>query len=305
MLPQIIFFLGFFFCLTPFASPPLALALGLVLALTTGHPFKQFNGPAIRYLLQISVIGLGFGLNIGEVVTAGKTGVLFTVVSISGTLVAGYLIGKWMSINRKTSYLISAGTAICGGSAIAAMAPIIEADENEVAIALGTVFILNSVALFIFPPLGHYFGLTMKQFGMWSAIAIHDTSSVVGAAARYGDEALKIATTVKLTRALWIVPLALGTAVALKKMSTRIVFPYFILGFIGASLVVTFLPGFKPMYVGLLQAARVGLTLTLFLIGGGLSRDTLKRVGVKPVVQGVVLWVLIAGISLLAVVSII
>ncbi len=295
---------GLFFCLTTLASPPLALALGLVMAFTVGHPFKQFNGRVIKYLLQVSVIGLGFGLNFGEVVNAGKTGILFTVVSILGTLIVGYLIGKWMSINQKTSYLISTGTAICGGSAIAAIAPIIDADENEVAIALGTVFILNSVALFLFPPLGHYLGLTMKQFGMWSAIAIHDTSSVVGAAARYGDEALKIATTVKLTRALWIIPVALGTAIALKNRAAKIQFPYFILGFIGASLCVTFLPGFRPVYAGFVQVAKIGLTITLFLIGSGLSRETLKAVGVRPVVQGVILWGIISVVSLLAVQSI-
>ncbi len=303
-MPQVIFMAGLFFCLTSWASPPLALALGLVMAFTVGHPFKQFNGRVIKYLLQISVIGLGFGLNFGEVVNAGKTGVLFTVVSILGTLIIGYLIGKWMSINQKTSYLISTGTAICGGSAIAAVAPIIDADENEVAIALGTVFILNSVALFLFPPLGHYLGLTMKQFGMWSAIAIHDTSSVVGAAARYGDGALKIATTVKLTRALWIIPVALGTAIAVKNKAAKIQFPYFILGFIGASLAVTLLPDFKVIYAGVVSVSKIGLTVTLFLIGAGLSRETLKTVGVKPVVQGVILWMLISVVSLLVVRSI-
>jgi uncharacterized integral membrane protein (TIGR00698 family) len=258
----------------------------------------------IKYLLQVSVIGLGFGLNFGEVVNAGKTGILFTIVSITSTLVAGYLLGKWLSIGPKTSYLISTGTAICGGSAIAAIAPIIEADENEVAIALGTIFILNSIALFLFPPLGHFFALSAKQFGLWSAIAIHDTSSVVGAAARYGDEALKVATTVKLTRALWIIPVALGTAIGLKNRSTKITFPYFILGFIGASLIVTFLPAFKAVYGDLVQLSKIGLTVTLFLIGAGLSRETLKTVGFKPIVQGVILWGLVSVLSLLVVRSI-
>jgi len=306
---QIIFFIGLFFCFTSFSSPPLALALGLVIALTIGHPFKQFTHHVIKYLLQISVVGLGFGLNFTEVINAGKTGVLFTVVSISGTLTAGWLTGKWLSINRNTSYLISAGTAICGGSAIAAIAPIINAHENEAAVALGTIFILNSIALFLFPPLGHYLGLTMKQFGMWSAIAIHDTSSVVGAAAKYGDEALKIATTVKLTRALWILPIALVTAFVLKKSEAKknkakIAFPYFILGFIGASLIVFFLPNLKHVYGALVNGSKMGLTITLFLIGAGLSRETLKKVGIKPVVQGVILWVLISVVSLLAVRSI-
>lgn len=301
MVSKIIFLLGLLFCFTPFASSPLALAFGLTIALTFGHPFKQYNGSAVKYLLQISVVGLGFGLNFGEVVNAGKTGVLFTLVSITGTLVAGYLLGKWLAIGSKTAYLISTGTAICGGSAIAAIAPIIDADENEVAIALGTIFILNSIALFLFPPLGHSFALSAKQFGLWAAIAIHDTSSVVGAAARYGDEALKVATTVKLTRALWIIPIALGTAVGLKNRSPKITFPYFILGFIGASLVVTFLPAFKAVYGELVYLSKLGLTVTLFLIGAGLSRETLKTVGFKPIVQGVILWGLVSVLSLLVV----
>ena len=295
---QIIFLVGLIFCFTPFASPPVALALGLAIALTMHHPFKEFNHRAVKYLLEISVVGLGFSLNFGEVVKAGQTGVFFTVVSIGATLMVGWLIGKILSINKNISYLISAGTAICGGSAIAAIAPIINAHEDEVAIALGTIFILNSIALFLFPPLGHYLGLTMKQFGMWAAIAIHDTSSVVGASSRYGDAALKLATTVKLTRALWIVPVSLGTILALKNKSAKVAFPYFILGFIGASLIVTFLPGLKPVYAGLVQGAKVGLTVTLFLIGTGLSKEKLKSVGVKPILQGVMLWVLISVISL-------
>lgn len=294
MFTQIIFLIGLVFCFTPFASPPTALAVGLIIALTMHHPFKEFNHRAIKYLLEISVIGLGFSLNFGEVIKAGKMGVLVTVVSIAGTLIVGWLIGKCLSINKKISYLISAGTAICGGSAIAAIAPIINAHEDEVAIALGTIFILNSIALFLFPPLGHLLGLSMKQFGMWAAIAIHDTSSVVGASARYGNEALKIATTVKLTRALWIVPVSLGTIVALKNKSAKVTFPYFILGFIGASLCVTILPALKPIYEGLVLGAKIGLTVTLYLIGTGLSRETLRSVGVKPIIQGIILWALIS-----------
>lgn len=304
MIGQIIFLIGLLFCFTPLVSPPLALALGLIIAFTVGHPFKKFNGIVIKHFLQASVVALGFGLNFGEVFNAGKSGVCFTVFSITGTLFAGYLIGKWLVINQKTSYLISCGTAICGGSAIAAIAPIIEAGENEVAVALGTIFILNAIALFLFPPLGHYFGLTVRQFGMWAAIAIHDTSSVVGAATRYGDEALKLATTVKLTRALWIIPVCLVTAIILKNKSTKISFPYFIFGFIGASLIVTFLPVFKPVYNGIMCLGKIGLTVTLFLIGTGLSPNTLRVVGIKPVVQGVILWVLVSIVSLSAVRSI-
>jgi len=301
MVPQIIFLTGLVFCFTPFSSPPVALALGLIIAFTMSHPFKEFNHRAIKYLLEISVVGLGFGLNFGEVIKAGRTGVLFTVVSIGATLSVGWLIGKCLSINKKISYLISAGTAICGGSAIAAIAPIINAHEDEVAIALGTIFILNSIALFLFPPLGHMLGLTMKQFGMWAAIAIHDTSSVVGASAKYGDGALKIATVVKLTRALWIVPVSLGTIFFLKNKSARVAFPYFILGFIGASLIVTFLPNFKPIYEGLVYGSKIGLTVTLYLIGTGLSRETLRTVGIKPVIQGILLWVLISVVALFVV----
>jgi len=235
------------------------------------------------------------------VVKAGSTGVAFTTVSIIGTLTLGWLIGKWLKIERNTSHLISSGTAICGGSAIAAIAPILNAGEKEISVALGTVFILNSVALFIFPPIGHFFGLSQAQFGLWSAIAIHDTSSVVGAAARYGEEALRIATTVKLTRALWILPLSFFAAFAFKNKAARVTVPYFIFAFAGASLCVSAFPGFTGAYEGIVRSARTGLTLTLFLIGSGLSRETLKAVGLKPVLQGVILWVMVSTVSLLAI----
>lgn len=289
------------FCVSPYASPPLALALGLGLALTAGHPWKGHNGRVVKYLLQFSVVGLGFGMNFGEVLTAGRTGAAFTAVSIFGTLAAGWLMGRWFKIERNTSFLISSGTAICGGSAIAAMAPIINAGEKEISVALGTVFILNSAALFLFPPIGHGFGLTQAQFGLWSAIAIHDTSSVVGAAARYGPEALKIAATIKLTRALWIIPLSFLAAFAFKNKSAKVSVPYFIFAFAAASLLVSAFPAYGALYGGITRAARTGLTVTLFLIGAGLSRETLKTVGLKPVLQGVALWALISVASLFAV----
>ncbi len=289
------------FCLTPYASPPLALALGLGLAFTAGHPWRAHNGRVVKYLLQFSVVGLGFGMNFGEVLNAGRTGVAFTAVSIFGTLAAGWLIGKWLKIERKTSHLISTGTAICGGSAIAALAPIINAGEKEISVAMGTVFILNSIALFLFPPIGRQLGLSQQQFGLWAAIAIHDTSSVVGAAARYGPEALKIAATVKLTRALWIIPLSLGAAFVFKNKSARFSPPYFIFFFAGASLLVSAFPAFGAAYAAMTGAARTGLTVTLFLIGAGLSRDTVKTVGLRPVLQGVALWALISSVSLFAV----
>ena len=298
---EILFILCLFGCCTPYASPPIALAVGLVLALTIGNPFRKQSSKITKYLLQLSVVGLGFGMNVAEVVKAGRTGILFTVVSISGTLAAGYLLGRWMHVGRNTSQLISAGTAICGGSAIAAIAPIINAEEKEISVSLGTIFILNSVALFLFPPIGHFLKLDQHQFGLWSAIAIHDTSSVVGAAVRYGNEALKVATTVKLTRALWILPLSLVAALISKKKSAKANIPYFILAFVAASLVTTLLPNFRTFYGGIVHLAKTGLTITLFLIGTGLSRNALKSVGIRPVVQGVVLWLIVLLASLFVV----
>ncbi len=299
--PKSLFFALSVFCFTPYASPPLALALGLGLALTIGHPYRTHNSRAVKYLLQASVVGLGFGMNFAEVVKAGRTGVGVTVVSITATLAAGVLLGKLLSVKRNTSYLIASGTAICGGSAIAAIAPILQADDQEISVALGTIFILNAVALFIFPPIGHALSLTQTQFGFWSAIAIHDTSSVVGAAARYGAEALKIATTVKLTRALWIIPLSLAAALAVKNKSAKVAVPYFIFAFVLASMAVTALPVFSGAYAFIADYAKKGLTFTLFLIGAGLSKKTIQQVGFRPILQGVALWLLISAGSLLAI----
>ena len=299
--PKILFFALSVFCFTPYASPPLALALGLVMALTLGHPYKTHNSKAVKYLLQASVVGLGFGMNFAEVIKAGRTGVGVTVVSITATLAAGVLLGKLLSVKRNTSYLISSGTAICGGSAIAAIAPILNADDQEISVALGTIFILNAVALFIFPPIGHALALTQTQFGFWSAIAIHDTSSVVGAAARYGAEALKIATTVKLTRALWIIPLSVAAALAVKNKTAKVTVPYFIFAFVLASVLVTALPSFSAGYSFIAAFAKKGLTFTLFLIGAGLSGKTIEQVGFRPILQGVALWLLISAGSLLAI----
>jgi uncharacterized integral membrane protein (TIGR00698 family) len=304
-LQQIIFFLALAFCLTPYASPPIALALGLVIALTIGHPFKKYNSKATKILLQVSVVGLGFGMNFGNVLEAGKSGILFTIATIFGTLILGYFVGKWLNVERKTSHLISSGTAICGGSAIAAVGPVLEANENQMSVALGTVFILNSIALFIFPIIGEYLKLTQMQFGIWAAIAIHDTSSVVGAAAKYGEEALKIATTVKLARALWIVPVALGTSFIFKSEKKKISIPYFIFLFVLASIARTYLPTQSGVFDSLVMIARIGLIITLFLIGAGLSRATLKSVGAKPFIEGVLLWIVIGSVSLWAVISII
>ena len=295
---EIIFALALIFCLTPLASPPIALAVGLIIALTIGHPFIHLNHKATKILLQVSVVGLGFGMNLGKIMQVGKEGIMFTIVSIFGTLGLGFIIGKWLSIHKKTSHLISSGTAICGGSAIAAVGPILNANDQEMSVALGTVFILNSIALFVFPVVGHLLNLSQTQFGFWAGIAIHDTSSVVGAAAKYGKVALQTATTVKLARALWIVPVALLTSFFFKNKSSKISIPYFIFLFILASIVRTYIAPVAEFSGHIVNAATVGLTVTLFLIGAGLSKNVLKTVGVKPLLQGVMLWIIISVSSL-------
>ncbi len=300
-LRQGVFGLFLVFCLTPWASPPLALALGLVLAQTVGNPFGAQTKRATARLLQFSVVGLGFGMNAHTAVQAGRAGIAFTVVSIFGTLILGYLVGRWLGLGRHVVHLISCGTAICGGSAIAAVGPVLGAKDEEMSVALGTVFVLNALALFAFPPIGHALAMTQNQFGLWCAIAIHDTSSVVGAAAAYGNQALAVATTVKLARALWIIPVAIGTAMIFKQKDVKITVPYFIFGFIGAMLVNTFVPAARPLTPVLVHLAKIGLTVTLFFIGAGLSMRVVKSVGVKPYVLGVLLWLVISTASLYAI----
>ena len=299
---EIIFFIALTLCLTPIISPPIALLIGFAIAQTIGHPFIHLNHKATSLLLKISVVGLGFGMNVHSALSAGKEGFLFTVASILGTLGFGLLLGRFLKIEKKTSHLISCGTAICGGSAIAAISPIIGADEKQISVALGTVFILNSIALFLFPWIGHMLDLSQMQFGLWSAIAIHDTSSVVGAANKYGAEALQIATTVKLARALWIIPVALLTTVFFKSGKQKIKIPYFIGLFILAMIVNTYFPIIHPISGYLVDIAKIGLTVTLFLIGAGLSRSVLKSVGFKPLLQGIILWILISATALYAVI---
>jgi len=284
-------------CASGYVSPPIALALGLALALTLGHPFPQYNSKATKILLQLSVIGLGFGMNLQTVVAAGKRGIAWTAATIAITLVLGFLAGRALRVNHTTAHLIASGTAICGGSAIAAVGPVVGSSDEEMSVSLGTIFILNSIALFLFPPIGHRLGLTQSQFGVWAAIAIHDTSSVVGAAAKYGAEALKLATVVKLTRALWIVPLTIGTALAFRKKSTHVAIPWFIGGFVLASIARTY----EPWLDHVVSLARIGLTVTLFLIGAGLSRKNLASVGTRPLILGVLLWIVISVGALLVV----
>ena len=299
---EIIFFIALTLCLTPIVSPPIALLIGFAIAQTIGHPFIRLNHKATSLLLKISVIGLGFGMNVHSAVSAGKEGFLFTVASILGTLGLGLLLGRFLKIEKKTSHLISCGTAICGGSAIAAISPVIGADEKQISVALGTVFILNSIALFLFPWIGHLLDLSQMQFGLWSAIAIHDTSSVVGAANKYGAEALQIATTVKLARALWIIPVVLLTTVFFKTGKQKIKIPYFIGLFILAMIINTYVPIIHPVTGYLVDIAKIGLTVTLFLIGAGLSRSVLKSVGFKPLIQGIILWIVISATALYAVI---
>ena len=288
-------------CLVGVLSPPLALFIGIVMA-QIGHPYAKLNSKLTSKLLQISVVGLGFGMNLTSAIKAGKEGIIFTVISIFGTLLLGYGLGKIMKIEKKTSFLVSAGTAICGGSAIAAVSPVIKANEQQISAALGTVFILNAIALFIFPHIGHYFELSQHQFGLWSAIAIHDTSSVVGAASNYGAEALQTATTVKLARALWIIPVAYLATLLFKNKDSKAKIPYFIGYFILALIANTYLPFVQKISPYIVDIAKIGLTLTLFLIGTSLSTKVIKSVGVKPLIQGVILWVTISIAALYVVI---
>jgi uncharacterized integral membrane protein (TIGR00698 family) len=279
---------------TYLASPPLALALGLALAVGLGNPFPNFTRNWSKLLLQLSVIGLGFGMNLNDVLHAGRTGFAYTVVGIVFAITCGLLLGRAFDVGRTQSLLISIGTAICGGSAIAAVGPVINADEDEMAVSLGTIFILNAIALFIFPLIGHQMALSQKQFGLWAALAIHDTSSVVGAAAKYGSVALAVATTVQLAGALWIVPVTFAAA-AFSGRRVRIQIPWFILFFLLAAVLRSHSPqSFLPAFGVLLAAAKMGLAATLFLIGTALSRDAVARVGVRPLLQGTVLWIVVA-----------
>ena len=282
--------------LSGWCTPPVMLFLGLAYALICGQGYPSLNKKMSKMLLQYSVVGLGFGMNLYESLASGREGMLFTIVSVIGTLAIGMLIGrKILKVDKETSYLISSGTAICGGSAIAAVGSVIKAKPANMSVALAVVFVLNAIALFIFPSIGHWLGLSQQEFGTWAAIAIHDTSSVVGAGAAYGEEALKVATTIKLTRALWIIPLALATSFIFKSQDRKITIPWFILFFIIAILLNTFVLDSIPA-VGIVISgiARRCLTLTMFFIGASLSTDVLRSVGVKPLIQGILLWIVIS-----------
>ncbi len=285
----------------PVISAPLALLCGLAFAFIFPNPYPKFNKKTSKYLLQVAVVCLGFNMNLQESLKSGSEGMLFTVVSVVGVMALGVLVGYWLHINRKTAYLISSGTAICGGSAIAAVGPVLKANENEMAVSLGVIFILNSLGLFIFPPLGHIFEMTQQQFGTWAAIAIHDTSSVVGAGEAYGEEALQIATLIKLTRALWIIPLAIATMFIFRDKTAKISIPWFIFIFVLAMVVNTYVTLPAWFVSSMVWIAKRGMVVTLFLIGASLSIASIRSVGVKPLLQAVLLWVVISVSSLFVV----
>ena len=288
-------------CVTSCITPPVVLFLGLIYALVCGQVYPKFNKTASKKMLQYAVVGLGFGMNLHESLASGRDGMIFTIISVVGTMTIGVLVGcKLLKMDKTAAYLISSGTAICGGSAIAAVGPAIKAKDSDMSIALATIFILNAVALFVFPILGRWLGLSQQEFGMWAAIAIHDTSSVVGAGAAYGEEALQVATTIKLTRALWIIPLTLATSLMFRSDSKKVSIPWFILWFVVAIIVNTYLLNSMPEVGRMISiVARKMLTLTMFFIGASLSKDAIKAVGIKPMIQGVLLWIIISVGSLL------
>ena len=305
-----IFFLGLLLAGSGLVSPPVALVGGIAFGFTVVHPYRKEASSLAKLLLQISVILLGFGMNLNQVIHVGRSGFLYTAISICSAVVLGLLLGKLFKVGGKASYLITLGTAICGGSAIAAIAPITDANEEEISVSMGTVFLLNSIALLLFPVMGWWLHLSQNQFGLWAALAIHDTSSVVGAAAKYGPQALAIGMTVKLARALWIVPVSLITAAYMGRAAKRdgrhghkagVKVPWFIFLFVGASVLSTYLPRFKGTYLDLNRLGKAGLTATLFLIGTSLSKKTLQAVGIKPFLQGVILWILVGTASLIAI----
>jgi uncharacterized integral membrane protein (TIGR00698 family) len=300
MISKILFLIGLIAAASSLVSPPLALVMGLVFGLLFVHPFPSHCSRVSKILLQASVVGLGFGMNLQEVLRAGRNGFTYTLLSITFALILGTALGFLFRVEKTSAFLISSGTAICGGSAIAALGPVSDASDDQMAVSLATVFLLNSIALLVFPSVGLMLGLTQTQFGLWAALAIHDTSSVVGAAAKYGAVALAVGTTVKLARALWIVPMTLGTAV-LRGAKARIQWPWFIALFSLAAVCNTYLTQGAPAYALLTKLAKIGLTATLFLIGSAISLSTLKRVGPRPLLLGVVLWLVISSATLWAI----
>ncbi|MEC4727567.1 putative sulfate exporter family transporter [Shewanella sp. D64] len=286
-------------CLLPQVSSPIALVLGFTLASLGLVPTNIDLGSLTKKLLSYSIIGLGFGIQLQTAITVSLDNLPLILGSIIFTLVLGFLLTKALKFDTKTGHLISVGTAICGGSAIAAVSPAINAKSDQIAIALATIFILNSIALFLFPALGHLLSMSQYDFGVWSAIAIHDTSSVVGAASAYGEEALVTATTIKLARALWIIPIALISAILFGGDKKRITIPYFIGFYCLAIAIAYFLPQGQPAYEVIFGLSKRALVLCLFLIGAGITVKKMRAAGIKPLALGVMLWLAIGISSLL------
>lgn len=297
-----IFILLLALCMTPFLGAGSALVLGAIFAITLGNPFSELSQQASKVMLKLAVVGLGFAVDFNEVIEVGRSSLVLTIVSITAIIGFGEILTQVFKLNRNTGVLISFGTAICGGSAIAAMAPVIKAKDHEVAVALGIVFLLNGVGLLLFPAIGHYFELTQQQFGLWAALAIHDTSSVVGASATYGAVALSIATTVKLTRAMWIIPYTAVAGVFMRS-DEKASIPLFIVGFLLAALINTYMPSFSSTWELINSAAKQLLVVTLFLIGSGLSLSVLKQAGIKPFLMAITLWVIVSSTILLLIID--
>ncbi|MFI3328246.1 MAG: putative sulfate exporter family transporter [Rikenellaceae bacterium] len=295
---RVIFIIVLVACATDYIAAPLALVLGFALTNILGHPFPDLNKKATSLLLKSSVVGLGFGMNIHSAIAVGADGLLLTVSTISLVLILGYLLGLLLGIPKRLSHLTASGTAICGGSAIAAVAPATGASEDETSVSLGVIFLLNSVALLIFPPLGRYFGLNDTEFGMWCAMAIHDTSSVVGAASAFSEQALMVATTVKLARALWIIPVSILSAMLFSGGGRKISIPWFILYFVLAMCANSYIPFLGAIGEHIFHISKVLLVVTLFLIGSSLTFKSLKEVGFKPLLLGLILWGVVSIFSL-------
>lgn len=295
---RIIFTILILLCLNNLVSSPVALILGFIFTLLIGNTWKEYVKKIIPILLKISVIGLGFGMYLMETLKAGKEGFSLTLFTISITFITGLFFTRLLKIEKKLGHLISSGTSICGGSAIAAISPAIKANPKTISLALGVVFLLNSIALLVFPAIGHFFHMTQHQFGMWAAVAIHDTSSVVGAALNYGEESLKIATTVKLARTLWIIPISFASLLFFKNRNGGIKMPWFILLFVLAILTNTYLD--LPLFLteSITEVSKRLLLVVLFLVGTSLSVQDIKQTGTKPFILGTILWLLISISSL-------
>jgi uncharacterized integral membrane protein (TIGR00698 family) len=297
---KVLFIVSVGIVITGALSPQFALAAGLAFGILFAHPFEAASRRWSIVVLQFSVVALGFSMNFGQVLHAGRAGFVYTALGIGVAMAAGLLLGRVFNVGAKAAFLISAGTAICGGSAIAALAPITKPDKHELATSIGTVFTLNALALFLFPAIGTAMHLSPEQFGLWSALAIHDTSSVLGAAAKFGPSALATATVVKLTRALWIFPVAVVAALAVKS-NTRARFPWFILLFCLAALANGHVRGLAPVSTKFVEAGHIGLALALFLIGSSVTKGVIKQTGIRVITQGLVLWIVVAAGSLVAI----